>query len=117
MAPVDKSADGSDPADKTATEVPSSATGDKSVGGTAVQGLDQSGKQGTPVLQDVSGLAESTMTPKLESTQVLSEYNVNGTDRLFSYSCNRGTPFIDRFLIHKTVYDLVATHTRFPRHK
>lgn len=77
MAPVDKSADGSDPADKAATELPNLATGDKSVGGMAAQGLDQSAKQGTPVLQNGSWLADSTMTPKLESTQVLSEYCTN----------------------------------------
>ncbi|XP_025413851.1 synaptotagmin 1-like isoform X1 [Sipha flava] len=71
MAPVDKSADGSDPADKTATELPNSATSNKSVGSMAAQGLDQSGKQGTPVLQDGSGIAELTMIPKLEPTQVL----------------------------------------------
>lgn len=76
MAPVDKSVDGSDPADKTATELPNSATSNKSVGSVAAQGLDQSGKQGTPVLQDGSGIAESTITPKLEPTQVLSEFNI-----------------------------------------
>jgi len=74
MAPVDKSTDGSDSADKSGTSPPSPAIGEnKTVGGTSAQGLDQSAKQGTPVL-DGTGYAETTMSSKLENADILSEY-------------------------------------------
>jgi hypothetical protein len=108
MAPVDKSADGSDPADKTATELPNSATSNKSVGSMAAQGLDQSGKQGTPVLQDGSGIAELTMIPKLEPTQVLSEYYI---------IVKRVRPYVHRLLIiifDKTIIRSDCDANQFP---
>lgn len=77
MAPVDKAADGSDSAgstDKSATPLPSSATGDKTVGGMSGLGKDVSRKQDTPVL-DSSGVAESTISSKIEDAQVSSEYH------------------------------------------
>ncbi|CAI6351069.1 unnamed protein product [Macrosiphum euphorbiae] len=71
MAPVDKSTDGSDSADKSGTSPPSLAIGEnKTVGGTSAQGLDQSARQGTPVL-DGTGYAETTMSSKLENVDVL----------------------------------------------
>ncbi|XP_016659880.1 synaptotagmin 1 isoform X2 [Acyrthosiphon pisum] len=71
MAPVDKSTDGSDSADKSGTSPPSLAIGEnKTIGGTSAQGLDQSARQGTPVL-DGTGYAETTMSSKLENADVL----------------------------------------------
>ncbi|XP_060869525.1 synaptotagmin 1-like isoform X2 [Metopolophium dirhodum] len=71
MAPVDKSTDGSDSADKSGTSPPSPAIGEnKTVGGTSAQGLDQSARQGTPVL-DGTGYAETTMSSKLENADIL----------------------------------------------
>ncbi|XP_015370365.1 PREDICTED: synaptotagmin 1-like isoform X2 [Diuraphis noxia] len=67
MAPVDKSTDGSDSADKSGTSAPSPAIGEnKTAGGTSAQGIDQSVRQGTPVL-DGNGYADTTMSPKLEN--------------------------------------------------
>ncbi|XP_026806716.1 synaptotagmin 1-like isoform X2 [Rhopalosiphum maidis] len=69
MAPVDKSTDASDSADKSGTAPPSIGE-NKTIGGTSGQGLDQSGRQGTPVL-DGAGYAETTMSSKLENADVL----------------------------------------------
>lgn len=71
MPPVEKStADGPDSAtlsDKSGTSQPNSAT-DKTAGS------DKLGKQGTPVLDSSAGNdADSTMSSKLDDTQVLSE--------------------------------------------
>ncbi|XP_022171336.1 synaptotagmin 1 isoform X2 [Myzus persicae] len=70
MAPVDKSTDGSDSADKSGTSAPSPAiVENKTVGGTSAQGLDQSARQGTPVL-DGTGYADTTMSSKLENADI-----------------------------------------------
>jgi len=79
MAPVDKSTDGSDSADKSGTAPPSIGE-NKTIGGTSGQGLDQSGRQGTPVL-DGAGYAETTMSSKLENADVLSEYTATYTSK------------------------------------
>ncbi|XP_025193509.1 synaptotagmin 1 isoform X2 [Melanaphis sacchari] len=68
MAPVDKSTDGSDSADKSGTASPSISE-NKTAGGTSGQGLDQSARQGTPV-QDGAGYADTTMSSKLENADV-----------------------------------------------
>lgn len=69
MAPVDKSTDGSDSADKSGTAPPSMGE-NKTVGGTSGAGFDQQPRQGTPVLYG-TGYAETTMSSKLENTDVL----------------------------------------------
>lgn len=74
MAPVDKSTDGSDSADKSGTSPPSPAIGEnKTINGTSAQGLDQPSKQGMATL-DGTGYAETTMSSKLENADVSSEY-------------------------------------------
>jgi len=74
MAPVDKSTNGSDSADKSGTSPPSPAIGEnKTINGTSAQGLDQSAKQGMTAL-DGTGYAETTMSSKLENADVSSEY-------------------------------------------
>lgn len=70
MAPVDKTtADGTDSADKSGTALPDTATDDKTSDDTP---SEKSGKQGASVKQDVD--TKSTTTPKLEDTQIFSEY-------------------------------------------
>lgn len=74
MAPVDKSTDGSDSADKSGTAPsPSLAAGENKTIGTSAMGPDKSAILGTPVL-DGAGYGESTMSSKLDYTDVLSEY-------------------------------------------
>lgn len=82
MAPVDKSTDGSDSADKSGTAPPSMGE-NKTVGGTSA--LEQQAKQGTPVLYG-TGYAETTMSSKLENADVLSEYTATYTSNT-SYTC------------------------------
>lgn len=80
MAPVDKSTNGSDSADKSGTSAPSPAIGEnKTAGGTSAQGLDQSVRQGMPVLLDGNGYADTTMSPKLENADNISEYTTTYT--------------------------------------
>jgi len=77
MAPVDKSTDGSDSADKSGTAPPSMGE-NKTVSGTSGLGIDQQARQGTPVLYG-TGYAETTMSSKLENADVLSEYTATYT--------------------------------------
>lgn len=70
MAPVQN--DGSDSADKFGTAPPSMGE-NKTIGGTSGAGFDQQPRQGTPVLYG-TGYAETTISSKLENTDVISEY-------------------------------------------
>lgn len=81
MAPADKMTDIGTTlmADETITSSLAPDEKDKTaIGGgmSGPQATDKSGKQGTPVLEG-SGIAESTISPKFDDTQVLSEYLPN----------------------------------------